>query len=361
MRIRLSRNRAQTRRLNTRSSLSRPASRPSHSYNSNRQKTKQKSTRDNPATTNIKFANQGIEDNRNDNSNHDNGNIRRSSVSDIKGDIKIDMNNMASIGADTKLDRGKYICFSLYGNNPLYTLGAVENARLIPEIYPGWKGRFYVYNNVDKTVQEAILNCGSEVVIINEKYIDAQETIAKCTFWRYYALADSRVEWCIFRDVDSRIGHKEAAAVKQWIKSGYDFHMMYDHHQHTIVMLGGMWGVRGSVLRNIKDLIGQYYRKYDVVYRYNRNYDQYFLKYKIFPEYIGIAKNHQQSYYSYLAHGDPEKCQFHCSVGLQITPFPELPDNLPEFPKTGLSQQTFIGETVLTPYWKPKPVLSKKA
>jgi len=37
----------------------------------------------------------------------------------------------------------KIVAFSLWGNNPKYTVGAVRNAELTPSIYPGWTARFY--------------------------------------------------------------------------------------------------------------------------------------------------------------------------------------------------------------------------
>ena len=40
------------------------------------------------------------------------------------------------------------ITFSLFGDNPLYCQGAVENARLAKEIYPDWTARFYVAQDV---------------------------------------------------------------------------------------------------------------------------------------------------------------------------------------------------------------------
>ena len=38
----------------------------------------------------------------------------------------------------------KVICFSLWGDNPTYTIGAIKNAKLAEEIYPGWICRYYV-------------------------------------------------------------------------------------------------------------------------------------------------------------------------------------------------------------------------
>jgi len=32
----------------------------------------------------------------------------------------------------------KIISFSLWGDKPMYTIGAIKNAKLAEEIYPGW-------------------------------------------------------------------------------------------------------------------------------------------------------------------------------------------------------------------------------
>ena len=50
----------------------------------------------------------------------------------------------------------KLITFSLFGDNPLYCVGAVENARLAKEIYPDWTARFYVAQDVPSMYLDAI-------------------------------------------------------------------------------------------------------------------------------------------------------------------------------------------------------------
>ena len=58
----------------------------------------------------------------------------------------------------------KLITFSLFGDNPLYCVGAVENARLAKEIYPDWVARFYVAQDVPENYIEQIEGYGGEVV-----------------------------------------------------------------------------------------------------------------------------------------------------------------------------------------------------
>ena len=42
----------------------------------------------------------------------------------------------------------KYVSFSLWGNKPLYNVGAIRNAELMWEIYPDWKMILYYDNSV---------------------------------------------------------------------------------------------------------------------------------------------------------------------------------------------------------------------
>lgn len=62
----------------------------------------------------------------------------------------------------------KTISFSLWGNKPMYTFGALENIRLAKIIYPDWKCRFYVDDSVDKEVIRSILLAGGDVFKITE-------------------------------------------------------------------------------------------------------------------------------------------------------------------------------------------------
>ena len=47
----------------------------------------------------------------------------------------------------------KYLSFSLWGDKELYFIGAIKNAELVNEVYPGWKMLVYY----DQTVPELII------------------------------------------------------------------------------------------------------------------------------------------------------------------------------------------------------------
>jgi len=164
----------------------------------------------------------------------------------------------------------KVISFSLWGENPKYTIGAIKNAELANKIYPDWICRFYC----GKSVPEKILS--------NLKKFDNVEVIQMDEngdwtgmFWRFYSCEDSDV--MISRDTDSRLSLREKSAVDEWLNSDKDFHIMRDHPYHTTEILGGMWGCRNGILKDIKKLIEDYHKG---------NFwqvDQNFLREKIYP------------------------------------------------------------------------------
>jgi hypothetical protein len=147
----------------------------------------------------------------------------------------------------------KLITFSLWGNNAKYTVGAIRNADLTKKIYPGWISRFYCGTTVPKDIIKYLENkeC-CEVVMMNEP------GDWRGMFWRFYPASEDNVDVMISRDTDSRINMREKLAVDEWLKSNKSFHIMRDHPWHGTPILGGMWGVRGNILKDMKDMIDKY-------------------------------------------------------------------------------------------------------
>jgi len=96
-------------------------------------------------------------------------------------------------------------------------------------------------------------------------------------FWRFLAAGDENVEVMISRDTDSRLWFREKQAVEEWLNSDKDFHIMRDHRYHGVPILGGMWGARGNILKDIKILCDDF-EKGDFW-----QVDQNFLKQIIYP------------------------------------------------------------------------------
>jgi hypothetical protein len=141
----------------------------------------------------------------------------------------------------------KYVSFSLWGNNPLYNVGAIRNAELMRLIYPDWKMILYYDNSVPS---ETI----SKLETLDCILIKVDDFEYGC-FWRFFAADIDDCELVIFRDTDSRINLRERDAVNAWIETGKSLHVMRDHPAHhipygnnTLGILGGMWGLKNNVI-----------------------------------------------------------------------------------------------------------------
>jgi len=146
----------------------------------------------------------------------------------------------------------KVISYSLWGEDLKYTIGAIKNAELAKIVYPGWVARFYCGQSVPNKIVDELLGLDSEVIRMNE----AGNWTGM--FWRFVAIADPDVEIMLSRDTDSRLTHREKAAVDEWLSGDKLFHIMRDHPWHATPILGGMWGARKPILQNMTQLIDEY-------------------------------------------------------------------------------------------------------
>ena len=62
--------------------------------------------------------------------------------------------------------------------------------------------------------------------------------------WRFFPTLDPQVDVFISRDLDSIVKLREMDAVEEWLHSGKSVHVMRDHPQHNVPMLGGLWGAQ---------------------------------------------------------------------------------------------------------------------
>ena len=167
----------------------------------------------------------------------------------------------------------KIISFSLWGDNPVYTQGAIRNAELAKEIYPDWVCRYYVGKSTPNDIVVKLQNFDNTEVIVMEN--DGDWT---GMFWRFYPASEDDVDVMISRDCDSRLNAREKYAVDEWLSSDKGFHIMRDHPWHNTSILGGMWGSRKGIVNEMKTLIDSYVKG---------NFwqvDQNFLKEFIYPK-----------------------------------------------------------------------------
>jgi hypothetical protein len=177
----------------------------------------------------------------------------------------------------------KIISFSLWGPHDFYNKGAIANIVEAKVVYPDWICRFYVHDK--SPVIDVLRSMSCEVVPMS--FANSWTPL----FWRFLAMDDPSVDYCIFRDCDSRVNTKEAAAVSAWIASGKKAHLMKDwpapHATETI--LAGMWGIRANTIPNVRQLIDDWVRTENI---HNKYTDQDFLRYKIWPFIKDDVLNH---------------------------------------------------------------------
>jgi len=147
----------------------------------------------------------------------------------------------------------KIISFSLWGDNPIYTTGAVKNAELAEIIYPDWQCWFFVGSSVPADILSNLEQRDNCTVIRREESGDWSGM-----FWRFLPASNPLVDVMISRDCDSRLNLREKEAVDEWLSSDKAFHIMRDHPYHNTAILGGMWGCKYPALKDMESLIDDY-------------------------------------------------------------------------------------------------------
>jgi hypothetical protein len=176
----------------------------------------------------------------------------------------------------------KLICYSLWGDNPKYTIGAIRNAEQIKDVYPGWIARFYCGSSVPVEIINELSSLSAEIMVL------PVPGDWSGMFWRFAAIADPDVEMMLSRDTDSRLSLREKNAVDDWLASDKLFHIMRDHPEHNTEILGGMWGARKPILQDINYLM-KHYTKGDFW-----QVDQQFLKEVVWPRVAYTTHTHDE-------------------------------------------------------------------
>ena len=179
----------------------------------------------------------------------------------------------------------KIISFSLWGDHPKYLQGAIENIQLQKKLFPDWNCRFYCHEEIELNWINSIRREGCEFILKEEdptrKHMDNPGM-----FWRFEVLKDPDIERCMVRDTDGRLTQREVNCVKDWERSGKEFHIIRDHAQHGTKIMGGMWGATKEFISRINydELLKQFN---SLSYTNTYATDQEFLARMIYP----LAKN----------------------------------------------------------------------
>lgn len=140
------------------------------------------------------------------------------------------------------------IAYTLFGNNPLYVVGALRNAEMIETVFPGWKAVFYLGDDVPPDTADRLMALGAIVR-------GGDRGIKNEVFRRFLIADDASVERFLVRDTDSRLLLRDYRAVQAWIESGLPFHAVRDHPHHTPPLMAGLWGGTTGLLPNMHGMI----------------------------------------------------------------------------------------------------------
>lgn len=133
--------------------------------------------------------------------------------------------------------------FSLYGPpNPKYYDGLLDNLRLIRTYFAGWGVYVYVGSDVPSEFVDRLRS--DPIVRIRETGLVGHRN----SVFRFFAVDEPDVEFAFFRDADSRVHWKDRWAIRDFLKSGMDAHIVRDHAEHTTYLLAGMWGLRKGLI-----------------------------------------------------------------------------------------------------------------
>ena len=203
----------------------------------------------------------------------------------------------------------KVVSYSLFPSaGPDYT-GGVDSYFIrglewqivtVPVYYPDWEIWLYISNKCNADLKAKYSNAVKVIEIE-----DTEEWAG--SLWRFYPIAEPSVERFLSRDLDAMIEPREVAAVLEWCKTDYDYHIMRDHDCHNVPIMGGMWGAIGNK-PELRKTIDDFISANPVM----KTDDQKFLKEYIWPN----AKDHC------IAHDEIYWEQYKCALIKEFPPHP---------------------------------------
>lgn len=169
----------------------------------------------------------------------------------------------------------KVFSFCLYGEQPKYCQGMIENLKLINEFYSDFYIWIYMGSSVPSSYLEKI-NSYKNVRMIHSK-VDNHSLMNH----RFFSIDSDEVEIMFVRDADSRVNERDRWCINKFIQSSKTFHIIRDQFWHKTRITGGMWGCKkGALNQSIESLFNEYQKSRNMN-KYGE--DQNFLQEKIYP------------------------------------------------------------------------------
>jgi hypothetical protein len=179
----------------------------------------------------------------------------------------------------------KIISFSLWGNLPRYSHGAIRNCEIAREYYTDWLIYIY-YNDIESWCLDQLSEFNNTKLINceNKQFISPY-------FWRFFAFFDDDENIVLSRDCDSRLSLREKTYTDLWLQSDKKIFNIKDHIRHyDFPMLAGMFGIKYGLPSKYYDLMLEYGKQHYYTV------DQHYLRY-VWNDYkddileVGIQNN----------------------------------------------------------------------
>jgi hypothetical protein len=150
--------------------------------------------------------------------------------------------------------------FTLYGSNPKYVHGMIENVKIIETKFPSWYTYIYYFDIPHWAY--TILRRSPNVKMIPAEFHDIRARME-----RYYPIDDEDVDVMIVRDSDSRIHERDEWCIRQFLESNKVLHMIRDHPHHDWRIMSGLWGLKkAGVPFKFRDTVHDYIRSHTIIW-----------------------------------------------------------------------------------------------
>jgi len=172
----------------------------------------------------------------------------------------------------------KIVSFCIWGNSDLYNLGLLENAILMPKIFPGWIMSIIYTQTANQKIMKEI----SKYPWVEMEFIEGPNH-SKNTMLRFLAGMKPNNDVVIFRDADSRLLKRDYMAVMDWLNNtDKKVHLMRDHPANQFKIMAGLWGVRDGIIAK-PEIVEKFYEYYKNPEFKKWTIDQVYLQKYIYP------------------------------------------------------------------------------
>ena len=130
------------------------------------------------------------------------------------------------------------LSYCLFGDNPKYTRGMVENLKIIQEMLPDFLVYVHLGTGVPPAVVEAIAAFPQARVVSGAP---------NWTLPAHRICYPDDADVVFARDADSRVNARDVWAMREFMKSDKAFHIVRDHVWHKSKIMAGMCGRKRSV------------------------------------------------------------------------------------------------------------------